>query len=331
VLTELALRHIRQTRWGRFGFATLKSGFYRLDSRTSILYTKRPIIKERKGDDMDMIENTKLNLVEKIKKDISGFEFSDMAESEICGLFEDLNERGSHHRSCGTRIENIQPFSDEKEKKFFSLYATMRKDFVSESNAEAFDKLAQDIIRIQTILIYQHMPLVLSWMKTNMARDSKSRHLMSREDKLCEGHRVLIRCVDRFDCSRGIKFCTYVFSALNNMVLKDARDNKKRKGEVYYLGDIDFRTIPQLSSSESPALVEVKEIWDDCASGKGAASFLTSIERAIIQADFSSRNSELDQENKAKTLNMNIETFRKKKRNALQKIKDAIKSRLCRN
>jgi hypothetical protein len=277
-----------------------------------------------------MTENTKFNLVEKIKKDISGFEFSDISESEIYGIFDDLKERGSSHRTCGTHIENVEPFSGEEEKKFFSLYANMRRDLVCEKEVETSDKLAQDVIRIQAILVYQHMPLVRSWMKTNMARNSGHRHLMSRDDKLCEGHRVLMRCIDRFDCSRGIKFCTYVFSALNNMVLKDARDNKKRKLEVYS-EDIDFRSIPHASACDSPALVEVKEIWDDCVSGKGAASFLTSIERAIIQADFSVCNSDMDQENKAKTLNMNIETFRKKKRNALQKIKDAIKSRLCGN
>lgn len=278
---------------------------------------------------MGLTEDRKSALVEKINKDISNFSFNFLEQKDTVVCIQKLRDRTSGTMSCGTKIINVIPFSEVEEKEFFNLYASVRNQLINCVDKSSFDKLLEDFICIQTILIYQHMPLVCSWLSINKGKSSHKRHLMSFEDKLSEGNKVLMRCVDKFDFSRGIKFSSYVFSALNNMVLKDVRDNKKRAKESG-LSDFDIYSISDSSSDDSPAFCEIKEIWDDCIGGSGAANFLTDVERAIIHVDFSDSHTCMDQEGRAKTLNMNIETFRKKKRSALQKIKDTVINRIRR-
>lgn len=270
-------------------------------------------------------------LIEKIKEDIAGIgSVNNLSEDQICFSRKHLLERTSSIVQLPMRVEGVIPFVEKEEKEFFNLYACMRHKVVLSLSDESFESNFENLYQIKTILICQHMPIVGSWLKTNAGRTSANRHLMSQDEKRSEGHCILIRCIDKFSCSHGVKFCSYVYTSLNNMVLKDVRDNKKRRLETGY-ENIEVKVIPKVILNDAPTLVEIKEIWNDCANGHSAASFLTPIERAIVQADFSELNTDLDQEQKAKSLNINVETFRKKKKNALQKIREAIMSRLRRD
>lgn len=274
--------------------------------------------------------DTKSNLIKKVQKDIFSISADALDESGMISSLTRLVKRCSSQKYNGCRIDGIMPFSGEEETEFFKLYYTIRCMMVSSAEQESFQGLHENFSQVRTILIYQHMPLVESWV--GMHRGARSRHLMCDMDRKSEGNRILIDCVDRFDPSKNVKFSGYIFQSMNNMLFKDSRDNKKHKilvedpdGEVS-LSSSHAIFVP---GSEDHVKIEAKMIWDDLGNGSGPAKFLTDLERSIIATDLDEVNSEKDQDCKAKSLNMNMETYRKRKKNALQKIKEAIISRIC--
>lgn len=274
--------------------------------------------------------DTKSNLIKKVQKDIFSISADALDESGMISSLTRLVNRCSSQKYNGCRIDGVMPFSGEEETEFFKLYYTIRHMMVSRSDQESFQGLHENFSQVRTILIYQHMPLVESWV--GMHRGSRSRHLMCDMDRKSEGNRILIDCVDRFDPSKNVKFSGYIFQSMNNMLFKDSRDNKKHR---ILVEDPDG----EVSSSSSHAIfvpgsedhvkIEAKMIWEDLKQGCGPAKFLTDLERSIIATDLDEDNSDKDQDCKAKSLNMNMETYRKRKKNALQKIKEAIISRIC--
>lgn len=293
---------------------------------TSIQYTVGP---HSQGGNMGLDNDRKSFLVEKIKKDISFINTSLLTTDQMVVSYGRLVDRTANnsvnHKTMG--VENVIWFTEEEEKEFFSLYGSARADFIHNQNDIDMEKMLEDVMRIRTILIYQHMPMVQAWVRRQMSKRSKNRHHLTIEDKNSEGLRVLLNCIDRFDCSKQTKFLGYLFRALDNLVLKDVRDNKKRQKDIE-MDLVDVSHVRDRASELSPVLVEVKDIWEGCSGDNGAAAFLTDFERSIILHEFGDDFADLVQDERAKSLNINLATFRKKRKNAIQKIKEAIFSRL---
>jgi DNA-directed RNA polymerase specialized sigma24 family protein len=268
-------------------------------------------------------------LIEKMKKDISTINTSILSTEEMVASYGRLVERTSdslvNHNTLD--VSNVKWFSEEEEKEFFSLYGSVRADFIQSQHLIDPDMMLEDVMRVRTILIYQHMPMVQAWVSKQKRNRSTNRHLLTIEDKQSEGLRVLVNCIDRFDCSKQAKFLGYLFRALDNIILKDVRDNKKRQKDLE-MDLVDVSCVKEVTPTLSPALVEVKDIWDGCNGENNTASFLTDFERSIIVHEFGMEFEDLLQDERAKSLNINLATFRKKRKNAIQKIKEAIFSRL---
>lgn len=268
-------------------------------------------------------------LVEKIKNDISSIKTSILTTDEMVCSYSRLVDRTSsnsvNHKTMG--VDNVTWFTEEEEKEFFSLYGSARADLIYNHDTIDIEKMIEDVMRIRTILIYQHMPMVQVWVRKQMSRKNGNRHLLSIEDKNCEGFRVLLNCIDKFDCTKQVKFLGYLYRSLDNIVLKDFRDNKKRSKDSQ-IESLDVSCIAEKAERLSPALVEVKDIWDGCKGENGTASFLSDFERSIIIHEFGEDFAHMLQDERAKSLNINMATFRKKRKNAIQKIKEAILSRL---
>jgi DNA-directed RNA polymerase specialized sigma subunit len=274
--------------------------------------------------------DTKSNLIKKVQKDIFNISADVLDDSKMIESMTRLINRCSSQKYNGCRIDGIMPFSNEEETEFFKLYYTVRYLMISHAEKEHFLSLHENFSHVRTILIYQHMPLVESWV--GMHRGARSRHLMCDMDRKSEGNRILIDCVDRFDPSKNVKFSGYIYQSMNNMLFKDARDNKKHKIVIEDPdGDVSASSSHAIFSpcTDDHMMIEARIIWDDLKKGSGAAKFLTDMERSIIATDLDESNADKDQDCKAKSLNMNMETYRKRKKNALQKIKDAIIARIC--
>jgi DNA-directed RNA polymerase specialized sigma subunit len=274
--------------------------------------------------------DTKSNLIKKVQKDIFSISAVMLDESGMIGSLTRLVNRCSSQKLNGCRIEGVMPFSNEEETEFFNLYYTIRCMMISSHDQESFHDLHENFSQVRTILIYQHMPLVESWV--GMHRGARSRHIMCDMERKSEGNRILIDCIDRFDTSKNVKFSGYIFQSMNNMLFKDVRDNKKHRILIEDPdGEVSLSSVYAICTpdSEDHAKIEAKMIWEDLKQGCGPAKFLTDIERSIIATDLDEVNSDKDQDCKAKSLNMNMETYRKRKKNALQKIKDVIISRIC--
>lgn len=270
-----------------------------------------------------------LFLVEKIKNDISSIKTSLLTTDQMVCSYSRLIDRTSsnsvNHKTMG--VDNVTWFTEEEEKEFFSLYGSARADLIHNHDAINIEQMLEDVMRIRTILIYQHMPMVQTWVRKQMSRKNKNRHLLSIEDKNCEGLRVLLNCIDKFDYTKKVKFLGYLYRSLDNIVLKDFRDNRKRHKDLQ-MEDIDVSCVTEKTERISPALVEVKDIWNGCNGENGTAGFLSDFERAIIVHEFGEDFAHMAQDEKAKSLNTNMATLRKKRQNAIQKIKEAILSRL---
>jgi len=268
-------------------------------------------------------------LVEKIKNDISLIKISLLTTDEMVCSYSRLVERTSsnnvNYKTMG--VDNVIWFTEEEEKEFFSLYSSARADLIHNHSVIDTEKMLEDVMRIRTILIYQHMPMVQTWLRKQMSRKNTNRHLLSIDDKSGEGFRVLLNCIDKFDCTKQVKFLGYLYRSLDNIVLKDFRDNKKRQKDLQ-IDSLDVSCMSEKTDRISPALVEVKDIWDGCGGKNGAAGFLSDFERSIIVHEFGESFAHMVQEERAKSLNINMATLRKKRKNAIQKIKEAILSRL---
>ncbi len=268
-------------------------------------------------------------LIEKMKKDISSINTSVLSTEEMVSSYGRLVERTSDTvvNNSTLNVSNVKWFSEEEEKEFFSLYGSVRADFIQSQHLIDADKMMEDVMRIRTILIYQHMPMVQAWVSKQKRQRSNNRHLLTIEDKHSEGMKVLVNCVDKFDCSKQTKFLGYLYRALDNIVRKDGRDNKKRQKDIE-MDLVDVSCVKEVANTLSPALVEVKDIWHGCNGENGSAGFLTDFERSIIVHEFGGEFEDLLQDERAKSLNINLATLRKKRKNAIQKIKEAILSRL---
>lgn len=263
------------------------------------------------------------SLVQKISKDIIGISCKRVELNTIRARLKSLKDRCSQNKINGCKVLNVIPFNSEEEKDYFDLFCSIRLEITSCSDENLLKDLLLDFKSIRDILACQHIPLVDHWVGLHCGK--RARRLMDDSERKGEGNKVLIDCIDRFDPERGVKFSGYLYKSLDNMMFKDSRDTKKHKVLVE---DPDFTISSSIHSgkndNEDTSLVEAKMIWEDINNGVGAAKFLSDVERAIIMADFADGSQFTDQDEKAKSLNMNTETYRKRKRNALQKIKEAI-------
>jgi hypothetical protein len=279
---------------------------------------------------VDKASDTKSNLIQKIEKDIKCISVDVLDEKAMLFSMGKLESRCSTQKTFGCSIRGIVPFSTEEESEFFRLYYTIRFSLIHSVGSENFSVLINYFNQIRTILIYQHMPLVDLWVGQH--RGGRSRHMMCDSERKSEGNKILIDCVDKFDPSKGVKFSGYIYQSMNNMLLKDARDTRKHNVLIEDPdGSVSTCSVHALlvPDSDDPAISEARLIWDDIYAGKNSAKFLTDVERSIIATEIEESNSDKDQDDKAKLLNMNMETYRKRKRNALQKIKETIISRIC--
>lgn len=282
----------------------------------------------KKGDMMSLTLDRRKSLVDKITADIADFNLQLFQNIEIDANFDKLLKRTNSIKISGIRISDVIPLSDVEEKDFFNLYAQIRHNIKSADFEIDISNLIEKFEKVRSTLVHQHIPLVSAWLNMNVAKSSAKRYLMCKDEKKSEGMCVLMKCVDRFDPSRKIRFSTYLFSALNNMVFKDVRDNKKRKVEIES-SSLDVSSIHDRRCRKSPLEIEVENIWKGCMGGEGSAKFLTETEKMIICVEFSDIYSGLDQESKAKSIGINIETFRKNRKVALDKMRDALAARMA--
>ena len=274
----------------------------------------------------------KSNLVQKIQKDISKICFNSIDHAEIDNRLKNLVSRCSDQKMSGCNVVGITPFSKEEEFFYFELYVGVRHELVSCSDESKFASWHSDFCQIRTILIYQYMPMAKMWAVKNI-KEKRNRFghfkLSSLPETISEANGVLVNCVDKFNPFKNIRFGTYLNEAMFNTERKDIRDNKKHRVLIEDANFLISNSLPSKDYKEdSCAITEVKNIWDGINGNGSCVSFLSDIERAIVAKDFSDADSECSQEIKAKSLNINIETYKKKKRSALSKIKDAIVSRI---
>lgn len=272
------------------------------------------------------------NLIKKVQNDLSKICFNSIEHTEIDSRLKNLVSRCSDQRVSGCSVVGITPFSREEEFFYFELYVCVRHEMVSCSDESKFSSWHNSFCQIRTILIYQYMPMAKSWAAKSI-REKKNRFghfkFSSLSESIAEANNVLVNCVDKFNPFRNIRFGTYLNESMFNSELKDIRDNKKHRVLIEDANFLISNSLPAKNSAEdSHAITEVKNIWDGINGNGSSVNFLTDIERAIVAKDFSEDSVGCSQEFKANSLNINIETYKKKKRSALAKIKDAIVSRI---
>lgn len=106
------------------------------------------------------------------------------------------------------------------------------------TNEELFDQMPES----RDELILQNMPLV-----THIARKVVRRRAIDFEDLVSEGVIALMKCVDRFDPSRGIKFVTYAWRGIYNHMTKYAN----RNGSVVTMPNLESYTSADIEAAAS--------------------------------------------------------------------------------
>lgn len=274
----------------------------------------------------------KSNLIQKVQKDISKILFNSIDNVEIENRLKNLVLRCSEQKVSGCNVVGITPFSKEEELFYFELYVCVRHELISCLDESKFISWHDSFSQIRTILIYQYMPMAKMWAVKNVkTKRNRFGHfkLSSLSETITEANGVLINCVDKFNPFKNIRFGTYLNESMFNAERKDIRDNKKHRVLIEDANFLISNSLPSKDyKEECHAIMEVKNIWEGINGNSSCVSFLSDIEREIIAKDFSDDGSECPQEVKARSLNINIETYKKKKRSALSKIKDAIVSRI---
>ncbi|MFM7072443.1 MAG: sigma-70 family RNA polymerase sigma factor [Planctomycetota bacterium] len=113
------------------------------------------------------------------------------------------------------------------------LRMRLREDSVQASDLDQIERLVQGAEKIRNRIIRANMRLVMSIVKHYIS-DS-----MAFDDLLSEGAAALLRAAEKFDCSRGFRFSTYVTKVVRREVFRLVMSHK-RQSDRYATGTWDF-------------------------------------------------------------------------------------------
>lgn len=169
------------------------------------------------------------------------------------------------------------------------LRMRLREDSILASDLDQIELLVQGAEKIRNRIIRANMRLVMSIVKHYIS-DS-----MAFDDLLSEGAAALLRATEKFDCSRGFRFSTYVTKVVRREVFRLVMSHK-RQSDRYSTGTWDF--IGEQSEERSD---EVDNEVDLSALRGDLAEFFGNLdprEQAILRARFG-----MDHDDKAPSLN----------------------------
>jgi RNA polymerase sigma factor (sigma-70 family) len=169
------------------------------------------------------------------------------------------------------------------------LRMRLREDSILASDLDQIELLVQGAEKIRNRIIRANMRLVMSIVKHYIS-DS-----MAFDDLLSEGAAALLRATEKFDCSRGFRFSTYVTKVVRREVFRLVMSHK-RQSDRYATGTWDF--IGEQSEERSD---EVDNEVDLSALRGDLTEFFGNLdprEQAILRARFG-----MDHDDKAPSLN----------------------------
>ena len=171
---------------------------------------------------------------------------------------------------------------------FLTAYITGSSSFPQPLNEEEeksyLNKLAEGDLLAKGILVERNLRLVAHIVKkfTYPGKDV--------DDLISIGTVGLIKGIDSFDTSKGVRLATYVSRCIENEILMLIRNNKKTKGEVYLQDPIgndkdgnELSLIDVLSSDEDSIIdiverkIQLKQIYNKINIG------LNDREKTVIQ------------------------------------------------
>ena len=183
---------------------------------------------------------------------------------------------------------------------------------------------ARESLRTRNQIVRANTSLVMA-----MARRTRTTGV-ELGDLISEGNLALMRCVDKFDCSRGFKFSTYGCRAIMSSFARQG--NKSARYRMQFPSSYD-------ASFERSDFLERKrdEDADDCISGlklvlSRNSAELSQVERRVINARFDlDRTRKKEESNRPRTLEqigqslgVSKERVRQIQNRALEKLRNVI-------
>lgn len=169
------------------------------------------------------------------------------------------------------------------------LRMRLREDAVRAAELDEIERLVQGAEKIRNRIIRANMRLVMSIVKHYIS-DS-----MAFDDLLSEGAAALLRAAEKFDCSRGFRFSTYVTKVVRREVFRLVMAHK-RQSDRYATGAWDF-----IGEQSEERMEEVDNEVDLSALRGDLAEFFAKLdprEQSILRARFG-----MDHDDKAPSLN----------------------------
>jgi len=169
------------------------------------------------------------------------------------------------------------------------LRTRLREGSVRPADLDEIERLVQGAEKIRNRIIRANMRLVMSIVKHYIS------DAMAFDDLLSEGAAALLRAAEKFDCSRGFRFSTYVTKVVRREVFRLVMAHK-RQSDRYATGSWDF--IGEQSEERGD---EVDNEVDLSALRGDLTEFFANLdprEQAILRARFG-----MDHDDKAPSLN----------------------------
>lgn len=169
------------------------------------------------------------------------------------------------------------------------LRMRLREDSVRPGDLDEIERLVQAAEKIRNRIIRANMRLVMSIVKHYIS------DAMAFDDLLSEGAAALLRAAEKFDCSRGFRFSTYVTKVVRREVFRLVMAHK-RQSDRYATGSWDF-----IGEQSEERVEEVDNEVDLSALRGDLSEFFANLdprEQAILRARFG-----MDHDDKAPSLN----------------------------
>lgn len=169
------------------------------------------------------------------------------------------------------------------------LRMRLREDSVRPADLDEIEQLVQAAEKIRNRIIRANMRLVMSIVKHYIS------DAMAFDDLLSEGAAALLRAAEKFDCSRGFRFSTYVTKVVRREVFRLVMAHK-RQSDRYATGSWDF-----IGEQSEERVEEVDNEVDLSALRGDLSEFFANLdprEQAILRARFG-----MDHDDKAPSLN----------------------------
>lgn len=174
---------------------------------------------------------------------------------------------------------------------FLTGYVTGNSTFpkpLNEKDEKMYlEKLKTGDFEAKRILVERNLRLVAHIVKKYSSNYQNSKEV---DDLISIGTIGLIKAIDSFDTSKGIRLATYAAKCIDNEILMLFRNNKKTKGEVFLQDPIgvdkegnEICLIDILSSEADSVLETVENSLQVKALYKKMSDVLTEREKEILQ------------------------------------------------